>query len=72
MLSMLERDYVSVEEAASRAGVSSQSIRRAIRGGFLRYRGERGRQKLLDANELDEGLRRWREQRREIRPLDDH
>ena len=46
-------DYLTVEEAAVRAHVSSPTIRRAIKSGALRYRATRGKIKLLRVGDVD-------------------
>ena len=66
MLTQERVEYLTVEEAAVRAKVSSPTIRRAIRAGELRYRAERGRTKLLQASEVDQ----WARQRTELRKID--
>ena len=66
MLTQERIEYLTVEEAAVRAKVSSITIRRAIRDGKLQYRAEQGKTKLLRASEVDE----WARQRTELRPLD--
>ena len=59
-------EYLTVEEAAVRAHVSSITIRRAIRDGKLRYRAERGRTRLLAATDVDT----WVRERTELRVID--
>lgn len=59
-------EYLTVEEAAVRAKVSSITIRRAIRDGKLHYRAERGKTKLLRKKDVDE----WTRQRTELRQID--
>ncbi len=66
-----EREYITVGEAAARAGISEATIRRIIAAGFLRYRGKRQRTKLLDGNELASGLAAWRAAQTSIKPLNE-
>lgn len=66
MLTQEETEYLTVEEAAVRAHVSSITIRRAIRDGKLRYRAERGKTRLLRGSDVDE----WARQRTELRQID--
>lgn len=60
-------EYVTVDEAAVLAGFSSNTMRRAIARGELKYRAERGRNKLLRADEVEA----WAKPRHELRILDD-
>jgi excisionase family DNA binding protein len=65
---MAERqEYMTVDEAAVLAKVSSVTIRRAIKAGTLRYRAQRGKTLLL-AREDVEG---WARSRTEIRLLEE-
>ena len=60
-------EYLTVEEAAVRAHVSSPTIRRALKAGALQYRAERGRTKLLRASEVEA----WARKRTELRQIDE-
>lgn len=66
-----EPEYITVAEAASRAGLSEMTMRRIIAAGFLHYRGKRRRTKFLDGNELDAGLAAWRAAQTTIKPLNE-
>lgn len=60
-------EYLTVEEAAVRARVSSPTIRRALKAGKLHYRATRGATKLLSVEEVDG----WARQRTELRRIDE-
>ncbi len=66
MLTQERTEYINVEEASIRAGVSSMTIRRALKSGALVYRMQRGIHKYLDAAEVD----KWARERTEMRPID--
>ena len=66
MVTAESTEYLTVEQAAVRAGVSAITVRRAIRDKELRYRAERGRTKLLRAEEVD----RWAARRTELRRIE--
>lgn len=70
MLAQTERDYITVLEAAERAGLSEPTIRRIIAAGFLQYRGKRQRTLLLDGNELDAGLAAYRAEQTKVQPFE--
>jgi excisionase family DNA binding protein len=65
MLTQERTEFITVEQAAVNAHVSSITIRRAIRDGKLRYRAEQGRTRLLSAVEVDA----WARERTELRLL---
>lgn len=71
MVAEAEREYITVEEAASRAGLSEATLRRVIAKGFLHYRGRRRRTLLLDGNELAAGLAAYHAAKQEIQPFDE-
>lgn len=58
--------YLTVEEAAVRARVSSPTIRRALKSGALTYRATRGKTKLLRAGDVDA----WAQDRIELRQIE--
>ena len=60
-------EYLTVEEAAVRAKVSSPTIRRALKAGKLHYRAARGATKLLSVEEVDA----WARKRTELRRLEE-
>lgn len=62
-----QTEYLTADEAAVRSHVSSVTVRRAIHNGVLRYRAQRGRTKLLSAEDVDA----WARARTELRPIDD-
>lgn len=65
---MTERqEYVTVDEAAVLAKVSSVTIRRAIKAGTLRYRAQRGQTRLLAREDVEQ----WARSRTEIRLLEE-
>jgi excisionase family DNA binding protein len=59
-------EYLTIDEAAVRAHVSSVTMRRAVKSGTLIYRAMRGKTKLLSAKEVDE----WVRARTEIREIE--
>ena len=65
MLQQELTEYLTVEEAAVRAHVSSPTIRRALKAGALRYRATRGKTKLLAMSEVDA----WSRERTEVRQM---
>ncbi len=65
MLTEERTEYLTVDQAAVRAGVSSITVRRAIKDGKLHYRAQRGQTKLLRASEVDD----WARQRTELREI---
>lgn len=67
VLTQERTEYLTVEEAAVRAKVSSPTIRRAIKAGALRYRAERGKTKLLSVSDVDA----WARQRTELRKIEE-
>ena len=71
MVAASEREYITVEEAASRVGLSEATVRRIIAKGFLHYRGRRRRTLLLDGNELATGLAAYHAAKQEIQPFRD-
>jgi excisionase family DNA binding protein len=56
---------ITVSEAAARLGLSDATVRRAIAGGRLVYRGRLGGRKLLAAAEVE----RWGAERQRPQPL---
>lgn len=62
MVTAEQTQYLTVDEAAVRAGVSSITVRRAVKAGQLKYRKRSGATKLLAASDVD----RWAEKRSEI------
>lgn len=66
MMTQERVEYLTVEEASVRAQVSSATLRRAIKSGALRYRAERGKTKLLRAEDVDA----WANARTELRKIE--
>jgi excisionase family DNA binding protein len=58
-------EYITVDEAGVRTGLSSVTIRRAVKSGALHYRATKGATKLLDAAEVAE----WNRTRGEPKPI---
>ena len=71
MVAAARREYITVEEAAQRVGLSEATVRRIIAKGFLHYRGRRRRTLLLDGNELAAGLAAYHAAKQDIQPFDD-
>ena len=61
MLTAESAKYLTVEETATRAGVSGGTVRRAIRRGELQYRRRRGTTMLLYSVDVDDWIQRRQE-----------
>jgi excisionase family DNA binding protein len=61
-------EFIRVEEAAKRSGVSVPTVRRLLAAGRLKYRARQGRRLLLEASEAQDAIARRRERPIELLP----
>ena len=52
----IDNEFLTVAEAAAKAGVSEQTVRRAVKRGQLRYRRREGVLKLLSRHEVEQWI----------------
>jgi excisionase family DNA binding protein len=64
-------EFIRVEEAAKRNGVSVPTVRRLLAAGRLKYRARQGRRLLLEASEAQDAIARRREHPIELLPRED-
>jgi excisionase family DNA binding protein len=64
-------EFIRVEEAAKRNGVSVPTVRRLLAAGRLKYRARQGRRLLLEASEAQDAIARRRERPIELLPRED-
>jgi transposase len=64
-------EFISVDGAATRNGVSVPTVRRLLAAGRLNYRARQGRRLLLEAGEAQDAIARRRERPIELLPRED-
>jgi excisionase family DNA binding protein len=64
-------EFISVEEAAKRNGVSVPTVRRLLAADRLKYRARQGRRLLLEASEAQDAIARRHEYPIELLPRED-